>query len=67
MSLATAQAGEPVTVEPREFFFTWLEDGERKTVTISAESYPAACWELGLIHHERFLTRGVPKSFEMSL
>jgi hypothetical protein len=54
-------------VEPREFHFHWLEDGARKTITISAESYPDACWELGVIHAARFVRGNRPVEFEMDL
>jgi hypothetical protein len=53
-------------IEPREFYFAWTEDGVRKEATIAADSYPMACWKLGLEHGEHFRQRGgVPKSFEI--
>jgi hypothetical protein len=54
-------------VEPLEFTFTWMENGDRKTLRVEAENFPEACWKLGAIHLERFAKRGVPKDFELDL
>jgi hypothetical protein len=54
-------------VEPKEFEFSWMENGSRKTTKISAEFYELACWKLGLLHQDRFARFGVPKDFELVL
>jgi hypothetical protein len=59
---------QPVHIEPREFTFTWLENGRRKTTTLSAECYADACWMLGATMAARFLKMGAaPKDFELDL
>lgn len=55
-------------VEPREFEFSWWENGSRETRTITADSYPMACWKLGLLQAERFrIMGGAPKDFLLEL
>lgn len=49
--MMSAQAPTSLTVEPREFTFTWREDGATKRMKLAAESYPDACWMLGAIQY----------------
>lgn len=52
-------------VEPQEFVFLWIENGEPHTTKINASSYPEACWKLGLLHGDQFKQREAPKDFQI--
>jgi hypothetical protein len=56
------------TIEPREFVFSWKEDGAEKTTKISADSYAEACWWLGFFHGRCFKNeRDIPNDFKLEL
>jgi hypothetical protein len=56
-----------VSGELREFEIPWFQNGRWRSVVVRSDSYPKACYELGLRMAEKFKKFGVPADLQVNL